>query len=59
MTAWDIRPADVQTILTGVHDGMIVYSEETFGPLVSLYRVENEAEAIEKANDSMAKKISR
>lgn len=40
------------TILTGVHDGMIVYADETFGPLVSLYRVESEAEAIDKANDS-------
>lgn len=40
------------TILTGVHHGMIAYADETFGPVVSLYRVESEAEAIDKANDS-------
>lgn len=40
------------TILTDVHDGMTVYAEETFGPLVSLYCVDSEAEAINKANDS-------
>lgn len=40
------------TILTDVHEGMIVFADETFGPLVSLYRVASEAEAIEKANES-------
>ncbi|PQM46826.1 Putative succinate-semialdehyde dehydrogenase [NADP(+)] 2 [Mycobacterium talmoniae] len=40
------------TILSDVHDGMEVFADETFGPLVSLYRVDSEAEAIEKANDS-------
>jgi succinate-semialdehyde dehydrogenase / glutarate-semialdehyde dehydrogenase len=40
------------TILSDVHDGMIAFADETFGPLVSLYRVESETEAIEKANDS-------
>jgi succinate-semialdehyde dehydrogenase/glutarate-semialdehyde dehydrogenase len=40
------------TILTGVREDMIVFADETFGPLVSLYRVESEEEAIEKANNS-------
>ncbi|TSE01096.1 succinate-semialdehyde dehydrogenase (NADP(+)) [Skermania sp. ID1734] len=40
------------TILTDVHEGMTVYADETFGPLVSLYRVDSEDEAIAKANDS-------
>jgi succinate-semialdehyde dehydrogenase / glutarate-semialdehyde dehydrogenase len=41
------------TILTGVQEGMAAYADETFGPVVSLYPVENEEEAIEKANDSL------
>jgi succinate-semialdehyde dehydrogenase/glutarate-semialdehyde dehydrogenase len=40
------------TILTGVDETMEVYAHETFGPLVSLYRVADEDEAIAKANDS-------
>ncbi|MFO6454525.1 MULTISPECIES: succinic semialdehyde dehydrogenase [unclassified Aeromicrobium] len=40
------------TILTDVDDTMEVYAHETFGPLVSLYRVADEEEAIAKANDS-------
>ncbi|MGW2169308.1 succinic semialdehyde dehydrogenase [Streptomyces sp. NPDC001705] len=40
------------TILTGVDDTMEVYANETFGPLVSVYRVADEEEAIAKANDS-------
>jgi succinate-semialdehyde dehydrogenase / glutarate-semialdehyde dehydrogenase len=40
------------TILTGVREGMAAFADETFGPVVSLYRVETEDEAIEKANDS-------
>lgn len=40
------------TILTDVDAAMEVYAHETFGPLVSLYRVRDEAEAIAKANDS-------
>ncbi len=40
------------TILTDVDPSMEVYAHETFGPLVSLYRVANEEEAIAKANDS-------
>jgi succinate-semialdehyde dehydrogenase/glutarate-semialdehyde dehydrogenase len=40
------------TILTGVKPGMILYAEETFGPVVSLYRTDGVEEAIAKANDS-------
>lgn len=40
------------TILTGVREGMAAFADETFGPVVSLYRVETEDEAIAKANDS-------
>lgn len=40
------------TVLTGVDESMEVFDHETFGPVVSLYRVQNEQEAIVKANDS-------
>lgn len=40
------------TILTDVDPTMEVYANETFGPLVSLYRVTDEEEAIARANDS-------
>jgi succinate-semialdehyde dehydrogenase / glutarate-semialdehyde dehydrogenase len=40
------------TILEGVTPDMQCYAEETFGPIVSLYRVETVEEAIERANDS-------
>lgn len=40
------------TILTDVEESMEVYAHETFGPVVSLYRVRDEAEAIARANDS-------
>jgi succinate-semialdehyde dehydrogenase/glutarate-semialdehyde dehydrogenase len=40
------------TILTGVRSGMTAFADETFGPVVSLYPVGNEQEAVEKANDS-------
>lgn len=40
------------TILTDVEDTMTVYDHETFGPLVSLYRVTDEDQAIAQANDS-------
>ncbi|WP_278259998.1 aldehyde dehydrogenase family protein [Nocardioides convexus] len=40
------------TILTDVDETMEVYAHETFGPLVSLYRVADEEEAIARANDS-------
>ena len=40
------------TILADVRDGMTVYREETFGPVVSVYRVTSDEEAVEQANDS-------
>jgi len=40
------------TVLSGVTDEMAVCREETFGPVLSLYRVESEDEAVEHANDS-------
>jgi len=41
------------TILTGVREGMAAFRDETFGPVVSLYPVQSEDEAIAKANDSV------
>jgi len=38
------------TVLTGVREGMRVFTEETFGPVVSVYPVADETEAIERAN---------
>lgn len=38
------------TILEGVDASMEVYAEETFGPLVSIYRFEADEAAIERAN---------
>jgi succinate-semialdehyde dehydrogenase/glutarate-semialdehyde dehydrogenase len=40
------------TILTGVTPEMECYAEETFGPVVSVYPVSSEAEAVERANES-------
>jgi succinate-semialdehyde dehydrogenase/glutarate-semialdehyde dehydrogenase len=40
------------TVLAGVTDEMALCREETFGPVLALYRVASEAEAIERANDS-------
>lgn len=40
------------TILTGVHRDMLVYAEETFGPVVSVYPVKSAEDAILKANDT-------
>lgn len=40
------------TVLTDVDDSMTCYAEETFGPVVSLYRVANDEEAIARANDT-------
>ncbi len=38
------------TILIGVNESMRVFAEETFGPVVSVYSIWSEAEAIERAN---------
>jgi succinate-semialdehyde dehydrogenase/glutarate-semialdehyde dehydrogenase len=40
------------TILTDLKPGIPAYSEELFGPVASFYRVRNEKEAIDLANDS-------
>jgi succinate-semialdehyde dehydrogenase/glutarate-semialdehyde dehydrogenase len=40
------------TVLTDVVPGMTLYADETFGPVVSLYRFENEAEVLNAANDT-------
>ncbi|TWP28052.1 NAD-dependent succinate-semialdehyde dehydrogenase [Apibacter muscae] len=40
------------TILTGIKKGMLAYSDEIFGPVLCIYAVKNEAEAIELANDT-------
>ena len=40
------------TVLTGVTDEMILAFTETFGPVVSVYRVDTVDEAIARANDS-------
>ncbi|MFC7496779.1 MULTISPECIES: succinic semialdehyde dehydrogenase [unclassified Nocardioides] len=39
------------TVLTGVTPDMPVCLEETFGPVISLYRVASDAEAIARANE--------
>jgi len=40
------------TVLTGVTAAMDVRDEETFGPVVSVYRVESDEEAVRLANDT-------
>ncbi|NKY52807.1 succinic semialdehyde dehydrogenase [Nocardia vermiculata] len=40
------------TVLEGVRAGMTVHREETFGPVVSVYRVHSDDEAVEQANDT-------
>ncbi len=40
------------TILTNVQEGMKLYAEETFGPVVAVYPFGTEAEAVERANAS-------
>jgi acyl-CoA reductase-like NAD-dependent aldehyde dehydrogenase len=50
----DIGPLFYEpTILADVRPGMKAYSEETFGPVVSVYPFSAESEAIERANDSL------
>jgi succinate-semialdehyde dehydrogenase / glutarate-semialdehyde dehydrogenase len=39
------------TILTGVTPEMAVWGEETFGPVMSVYRVRDEEEAVARANE--------
>jgi succinate-semialdehyde dehydrogenase / glutarate-semialdehyde dehydrogenase len=40
------------TVLTDTTPGMTLYADETFGPVISLYRVSGADEAVERANDS-------
>ena len=40
------------TILTGVNDSMTLCTQETFGPVVAVYPVSSDAEAIARANDT-------
>ncbi|MDR1187168.1 MAG: succinate-semialdehyde dehydrogenase (NADP(+)) [Bifidobacteriaceae bacterium] len=46
--AWFYEP----TVLTGVTDAMTVARDETFGPVVSLYPVDSDSDAIAAVNDS-------
>lgn len=41
------------TVLDGVTDAMSIYTDESFGPVVSIIRVADEAAAIRTANDSV------
>ena len=40
------------TVLTGVTDDMLLCREETFGPVLAVYRVASDDEAVERANDT-------
>jgi succinate-semialdehyde dehydrogenase/glutarate-semialdehyde dehydrogenase len=40
------------TVLAGVTPDMLVHRQETFGPVVSIYRVESDDEAVTSSNDS-------
>lgn len=40
------------TILDGVEESMAVCTEETFGPVVSVYRFDDESEAVDRANST-------
>ncbi|ANP48958.1 succinate-semialdehyde dehydrogenase/glutarate-semialdehyde dehydrogenase [Streptomyces griseochromogenes] len=40
------------TVLDGVEDSMAVCEEETFGPVVSIYRFKTDDEAVERANST-------
>ena len=49
----DIGPLFYEpTVLTGVTPEMACYANETFGPVVSIYPVSSDDEAIARANDS-------
>ena len=40
------------TILAGVRPGMLAYAEETFGPVLAVYRYDDVDDAIARANDT-------
>jgi acyl-CoA reductase-like NAD-dependent aldehyde dehydrogenase len=49
----DIGPTVYEpTVLVDVTPEMRVFAEETFGPVVAVYRVSNDEEAVERANDT-------
>lgn len=49
----DLGPYAVEpTVLEGVTDDMVLCDEETFGPVVALYPVASDEEAVRLANDS-------
>lgn len=49
----DIGPFYMEpTVLTGVTDSMALCDEETFGPVVAVYPVASDEEAVERANDT-------
>jgi len=49
----DLGAAFVEpTLISGVGPGMKMYKEETFGPVVAVYRVKNADEAVRLANDT-------
>ena len=41
------------TVLTDIKKGMLAYDEELFGPVASIIPAKDEADALEKANDSV------
>ncbi len=48
----DIGPLFYEpTVLTGVRPGMRCFAEETFGPVVSVYRFQDEHDAVARANE--------
>ena len=50
----DLGPSFMEpTVLSNVQSDMLVSDQETFGPVVSLYRVANVEEAVAQANDSV------
>lgn len=55
-TTFDNPPADGNfvkpTLLTGVTHNMVVMKEETFGPVIPIMKVKDDAEAIQLMNDS-------
>ncbi|WP_121433587.1 succinic semialdehyde dehydrogenase [Actinomadura pelletieri] len=49
----DIGPLFYEpTVLEGVNEDMELWAEETFGPVVALYRYRDEDDVIERANDT-------
>ena len=49
----DTKPLYPATVLTNVKSGMPAYDDELFGPVASVIKAKNEAEAIHIANDTI------